>query len=76
MGVHRSRRVTTEIAFSYLARDRDLVARIAEQVGAPRAELPEKIAALLDRLKAADRENARLKQQPPLPAPPNSPWGP
>ncbi|MEW1633631.1 alanine--tRNA ligase [Streptomyces sp. NPDC093801] len=49
--------------FAYLARERDLVARIAEQLGAPRAELPEKIAGLLDRLKAADRENARLKQQ-------------
>ncbi|MEU2657195.1 alanine--tRNA ligase [Streptomyces sp. NPDC007325] len=49
--------------FGYLARERDLVTRIAEQLGAPRAELPEKIAGLLDRLKAADRENARLKQQ-------------
>ncbi len=51
------------IGASLLARERDLVARIAEQLGAPRAELPEKIAGLLDRLKAADRENARLKQQ-------------
>ncbi|MDJ1644929.1 alanine--tRNA ligase [Streptomyces pakalii] len=49
--------------FGYLARERDLVARIAEQLGAPRAELPDRIAGLLDRLKAADRENARLKQQ-------------
>ncbi|MFD7383481.1 alanine--tRNA ligase [Streptomyces anulatus] len=49
--------------FGYLARERDLVARIAEQLNAPRAELPERIAGLLDRLKAADRENARLKQQ-------------
>ncbi|MFJ9530710.1 alanine--tRNA ligase [Streptomyces cyaneofuscatus] len=49
--------------FGYLARERDLVARIAEQLGAPRAELPDRIAALLDRLKTADRENARLKQQ-------------
>ncbi|MEW1552235.1 alanine--tRNA ligase, partial [Streptomyces tsukubensis] len=49
--------------FAYLTRERDLVARIAEQLGAPRAELSEKIAALLDRLKTADRENARLKQQ-------------
>ncbi|MFB7632267.1 alanine--tRNA ligase [Streptomyces sp. NPDC056149] len=47
--------------FDYLARERDLVSRIAEQLGAPRAELPEKIGGLLDRLKAADRENARLK---------------
>ncbi|MFH8870262.1 alanine--tRNA ligase [Streptomyces griseus] len=49
--------------FGYLARERDLVARIAEQLGAPRAELPDRIAGLLDRLKAADRENARLWQQ-------------
>ncbi|MFY4719752.1 alanine--tRNA ligase [Streptomyces sp. LaBMicrA B280] len=49
--------------FAYLARERDLVTRIAEQLGAPRTELPEKIASLLDRLKAADRENTRLKQQ-------------
>ncbi|WP_405508081.1 alanine--tRNA ligase [Streptomyces cyaneofuscatus] len=49
--------------FGYLARERDLVSRIAEQLGAPRAELPDRIATLLDRLKTADRENARLKQQ-------------
>ncbi|MEU0360335.1 alanine--tRNA ligase [Streptomyces cyaneofuscatus] len=49
--------------FGYLARERDLVSRIAEQLGAPRAELPDRIAALLDRLKNTDRENARLKQQ-------------
>ncbi|MYW30391.1 alanine--tRNA ligase [Streptomyces sp. SID2119] len=49
--------------FGYLARERDLVARIAEQLGAPRAELPDRIAALLDRLRNTDRENARLKQQ-------------
>ncbi|MEU5775099.1 alanine--tRNA ligase [Streptomyces venezuelae] len=47
--------------FGYLARERDLVTRIAEQIGAPRAELSDRIAGLLDRLKAADRENARLK---------------
>ncbi|MFD3942298.1 alanine--tRNA ligase [Streptomyces sp. NPDC058579] len=49
--------------FGYLARERDLVTRIAEQLNAPRAELPERIAGLMDRLKAADRENARLKAQ-------------
>lgn len=49
--------------FGYLARERDLVARVAEQLNAPRAELPGKIAGLLDRLKAVDRENVRLKQQ-------------
>ncbi|MFI9649439.1 alanine--tRNA ligase [Streptomyces sp. NPDC052040] len=49
--------------FGYLARERDLVARIAEQLQAPRAELPDRIAALLDRLKSTDRENQRLRQQ-------------
>ncbi|MEU8919224.1 hypothetical protein [Streptomyces nigrescens] len=49
--------------FGYLARERDLVTRIAEQFNAPRGELSDKITVLLDRLKAADRENARLKAQ-------------
>lgn len=49
--------------FGHLARERDLVARIAEQLQAPRAELPDRIATLLDRLKTADRENQRLRQQ-------------
>ncbi|MDN3261282.1 alanine--tRNA ligase [Streptomyces sp. CSDS2] len=48
--------------FGYLARERDLVARIAEQVQAPRAELPDRVAGLLERLKSADRENQRLRQ--------------
>ncbi|MET8457050.1 alanine--tRNA ligase [Streptomyces parvulus] len=49
--------------FGYLARERDLVARIAEQLQASRAELPDRIAGLLDRLKSADRENQRLREQ-------------
>ncbi|WP_240649290.1 alanine--tRNA ligase [Streptomyces sp. Z26] len=49
--------------FGYLARERDLVSRIAEQLQAPRAELPDRVAGLLDRLKAADRENQRLRQE-------------
>ncbi|WP_153812191.1 alanine--tRNA ligase [Streptomyces sp. SUK 48] len=48
--------------FGYLARERDLVARIAEQIQAPRTELPDRIAGLLERLKWADRENQRLRQ--------------
>lgn len=39
------------------------MAQVAEQFGAPRADLPHRIARLLDRLKAADRESARLKQR-------------
>ncbi|KOT86420.1 alanyl-tRNA synthetase [Streptomyces sp. NRRL F-5755] len=49
--------------FGYLARERDLVARIAEQIQAPRAELADRVAGLLERLKATDRENQRLRQQ-------------
>ncbi|MFG3254229.1 alanine--tRNA ligase [Streptomyces sp. NPDC048172] len=49
--------------FGYLARERDLVTRIAEQLQAPRAELPDRIAGLLDRLRTADRENQRLRQR-------------
>ncbi|MFR9725114.1 alanine--tRNA ligase [Streptomyces sp. MS19] len=49
--------------FRYLARERDLVTRLSEHLGAPRAELPERIAGLLDRLKATDRENARLRHE-------------
>ncbi|EME98982.1 alanyl-tRNA ligase [Streptomyces mobaraensis NBRC 13819 = DSM 40847] len=50
-------------AFDHLARERDLVGRIAEQLQAPRAELPERIAALLDRMKATERENQRLRDE-------------
>ncbi|MFI9231209.1 alanine--tRNA ligase [Streptomyces rimosus] len=49
--------------FGYLARERDLVAQIAEQIQAPRAELADRVAGLLERLKATDRENQRLRQQ-------------
>ncbi|MEW2134330.1 alanine--tRNA ligase [Streptomyces sp. NPDC005435] len=49
--------------FGHLARERDLAARVAEQLQAPRAELPERVAGLVDRLKAADRENQRLREQ-------------
>ncbi|MCP9213207.1 alanine--tRNA ligase [Streptomyces cucumeris] len=49
--------------FGYLARERDLVTRIAEQLQAPRAELPDRIAALLERLRIADRQNAELRRR-------------
>ncbi|MEU2794091.1 alanine--tRNA ligase [Streptomyces sp. NPDC007100] len=49
--------------FGYLARERDLVTQLAEQIQAPRAELPDRVAGLLERLKASDRENQRLRQQ-------------
>lgn len=49
--------------FDHLARERDLVTRVAEQLQAPRAELPDRVAALLDRLKTVDRENQRLRAE-------------
>ncbi len=49
--------------FGYLARERDPVTRIAEQLQAPRAELPDRVAGLPDRLKSADRENQRIREQ-------------
>ncbi|MCK1798368.1 alanine--tRNA ligase [Streptomyces sp. XM4193] len=49
--------------FGYLARERDLVARIAEQLQAPKDQLPDRVAALLDRLKAADRQSAELRRK-------------
>ncbi len=49
--------------FGYLARERDLVARLAEQLQAPRAQLPERVAGLLERLKAADQQAEELRRR-------------
>ncbi|MEU4211590.1 alanine--tRNA ligase [Streptomyces sp. NPDC026206] len=49
--------------FGYLARERDLVSRLAEQLQAPRAQLPERVAVLLDRLKAADQRAQDLRRR-------------
>ncbi|MBT2386808.1 alanine--tRNA ligase [Streptomyces sp. ISL-11] len=49
--------------FGYLARERDLVARLAEQLQAPRARLADRVAVLLDRLKAADQAAEELRQR-------------
>ncbi|MGW0222101.1 alanine--tRNA ligase [Streptomyces tendae] len=62
-GMRRLEAAVGAEGFGYLARERDLVSRVAEQLQAPRAELPERIAGLLDRLKSADRENQRLREQ-------------
>ncbi|WP_030404432.1 MULTISPECIES: hypothetical protein [unclassified Streptomyces] len=37
----------TSCSFGYLARERDLVTRIAEQLQAPRAELPDRVVGLI-----------------------------
>ncbi|MFE9287961.1 alanine--tRNA ligase [Streptomyces olivaceus] len=62
-GMRRLEAAVGAEGFGYLTRERDLVSRIAEQLQAPRAELPDRIAGLLDRLKSADRENQRLREQ-------------
>ncbi|MFJ8697626.1 alanine--tRNA ligase [Streptomyces ardesiacus] len=62
-GMRRLEAAVGAEGFGYLARERDLVSRVAEQLQAPRAELPDRIAGLLDRLKSADRENQRLREQ-------------
>ncbi|MGV9230376.1 alanine--tRNA ligase [Streptomyces nigra] len=62
-GMRRLEAAVGAEGFGYLARERDLVTRIAEQLQAPRGEVPDRIAALLERLKTADRENQRLRQQ-------------
>ncbi|MEU1309569.1 alanine--tRNA ligase [Streptomyces cinnamoneus] len=49
--------------FGYLARERDLVSRLAEQLQAPRAQLSERVAGLLDRLKAADQQAEELRRR-------------
>ncbi|WP_019631930.1 alanine--tRNA ligase [Actinomadura atramentaria] len=62
-GQRRVEAVTGIESFRYLARERDLVARLAEQVGAPRDELPDRITALLERVKTAEREARRLRDE-------------
>ena len=62
-GQRRVEAVTGLEAFQYLARERDLVSRISEELGAPRAEIPERIAALLGRAKEAEKELANLRER-------------
>ncbi|MEO3973305.1 alanine--tRNA ligase [Streptomyces sp. CAU 1734] len=62
-GMRRLEAVVGLEGFDHLARERDLVARIAELSPGPRAELPDRIAGLVARLKAADRENQRLRRE-------------
>ncbi|NLU71865.1 alanine--tRNA ligase [Streptomyces sp. HNM0575] len=61
-GMRRLEAAVGNEGFGHLARERDLVTRIAEQLQAPRAELPDRIATLLDRLKTTDQENQRLRE--------------
>ncbi|MDG4800123.1 alanine--tRNA ligase [Micromonospora sp. WMMD980] len=47
----------------YLARERDLVTQLAAQLQAPREDLPERVGALLDRAKAAERRADQLARE-------------
>ncbi|MEX2982726.1 alanine--tRNA ligase [Streptomyces sp. C36] len=62
-GMRRLEAATGFEGFGYLARERDLVSRLAEQLQAPRAGLPERVAVLLERLKAADRRAEELRRR-------------
>ncbi len=62
-GQRRVEAVTGIEVFRYLARERDLVNQLAETLRAPRAELPDRITALVDRAKAAERRAEQLQLQ-------------
>lgn len=49
--------------FGHLVRERDLVTGLAEQLQAPRTELPHRVGTLLERLKAANRTTEELRQR-------------
>ncbi|MFI9550540.1 alanine--tRNA ligase [Nonomuraea endophytica] len=62
-GQRRVEAVTGLEAFRYLARERDLVTRLAEQLNTPRAELPDRIGALVERMKQAERQAQELRER-------------
>ncbi|MBB5084815.1 alanine--tRNA ligase [Nonomuraea endophytica] len=62
-GQRRVEAVTGLEAFRYLARERDLVSRLAEQLNTPRAELPDRIGALVERMKQAERQAQELRER-------------
>ncbi|MGV9533283.1 alanine--tRNA ligase [Streptosporangium sandarakinum] len=62
-GQRRVEAVTGIEAFRYLARERDLLTRVAEQLNAPREELPDRVAGLVERMKAAERQAQQLRER-------------
>ena len=60
-GVRRVEALVGLDAFRYLAREHVLVHQLAGEFKAPPEELPERIAASLDRLKTAEKELDRLR---------------
>src|SRR5260221_12957522 len=59
-GVRRVEALVGMDAFRFLARESVLVNQLAEQLKAPREELPDRVAALVTRLRDAQRELERL----------------
>lgn len=66
-GMRRLEAAVGAEGFGYLARERGLVSRVAEQLQAPRAELPDRVAGLGD--PARRRHRNRRAGQPVLPMP-------
>jgi len=60
-GVRRVEALVGIDAFRFLARESLLVSQLTEQLKAPRADLPERIAGLVGRLRDAEREIARMR---------------
>ncbi|WP_153505419.1 alanine--tRNA ligase [Cumulibacter manganitolerans] len=62
-GVRRVEALVGIDAYQYLAKEHLLVSQLAESFKAPREELPDRIGAVVERLKSAEKEIARLKSQ-------------
>jgi alanyl-tRNA synthetase len=62
-GVRRVEALVGSDAYQYLAREHLLVSALSTMLKAPREDLVERVGATVDKLKHAERELARLKQQ-------------
>src|SRR5215472_12670962 len=60
-GVRRVEGLVGMDAFRYLARESLLVSQLSEQLKAPRADLPDRIAGMVTRLRDAERDLARIQ---------------
>lgn len=62
-GVRRVEALVGSDAYSYLAREHLLVSALSSMLKTPRDELVERVGATVEKLKSAERELARIKQQ-------------
>ena len=60
-GVRRVEALVGIDAFRFLARDHLLVSQLTEQLKAPRADLPDRIAGIVTKLRDAERDIARMR---------------